>query len=372
MNERQVLATLQSHGALSRAEIARSTGISLPTVTRVVSSLIESQLLDEQEPTRNAVGRPGKLVRLATKSVCVLGCVLGAKQCTVVASGLDGSIDERELREFVTPGSFDELVASCVQAARALMRSRKATVLGMGVSVPGLLNRRQGRSLVSPNLHQIDGQDLGAALGDRLQMDVLVAQECHALCLAEQMYGLAKGLDEFAMLDVSEGLGLGVVERGSVLHGHSGLAGELGHVTAQLDGRLCGCGNRGCLETLATDAALAEIVSERLGQRLSIEEILTQVQAGTLAIDAELERVLDYLAVAASAVINIFNPSRLFLFGRLLDARADLFDELIGRVGRRALAPSLADCQIVRARGNKRQGAIAAAIRGVTHGWSPL
>jgi N-acetylglucosamine repressor len=369
LNERHVLAALQTNGPLSRAGIARHTGISGPTVTRVVSSLLDAQLLEEQAPQQTSVGRPGKLVRLATKNVCVLGCVIGAKTCEVVAAGLDGSIRPEDIRHFSTPTQYAELVSQCVRSARELMGLRKAAVLGLGISVPGLLNRREGRSIVSPNVHQLDGCNLGDDLRDRLQIDATVLQECHALCLAEQVFGAARGVTDFAVLDVSEGLGLGVIHGNRIIQGHSGLAGELGHITVQLDGRPCGCGNRGCLETVATDAALAAAISEKTGRRLEMDEIATLVQAGKLQVDEEIEHLLAYLAIGLAAVINIFNPSKLFIYGRCLDVQPDLFDRLLARTRQRALAPSLADCEIVRAQGSKRLGAVAAAIHGATHGW---
>ncbi len=110
-------------------------------------------------------------------------------------------------------------------------------------------------------------------------MKTIVLQECHALCLAEQVYGAAKGVSDFAMLDISEGLGLGVMHGDKLLQGHSGFAGELGHVTVELDGRPCGCGNHGCLETVATDAALVNLVSERTAQRWETDELIAAIRS---------------------------------------------------------------------------------------------
>lgn len=371
MNERSVLAALQTHGPLSRADLCRHTGASGPTITRVVASLIDARLieeLDDAEPRQRAIGRPGKIVRLARTGVCVLGCVVGAKQTEFVAAGLDGDVDPQSVRMFATPADYDALLAECVRHARELMRRRKVTVLGLGISMPGLLNRREGRSIVSPNAHQLDGRNLGRDLSERLAIDSVVLQECHALCRAEQTYGAARGVADFAMLDISEGLGLGVMHGGRILEGHSGLAGELGHLTVELDGRPCGCGNRGCLETVATDRALATLVGERLGRAIDVDEIVAEVRAGRLDCRAELDRVLDYLAVGTAAVVNVFNPHKLFLYGRLFDAEADLFARLLERTRRRALAPNWADCEIVRAQGSKRLGAVAAAVFGATQG----
>jgi N-acetylglucosamine repressor len=261
------------------------------------------------------------------------------------------------------------LLDACIGHARRLMDRRKSTVMGLGASVPGLINRREGRSLVSPNLHQLDGKNLGDDLRHRLQIHATVLQECHALCLAEQVYGAAKGVADFAMLDMTEGLGLGVVHAGRLLQGSSGLAGELGHITVDLQGQPCGCGNRGCLETVASDTALVRAVNQRLQTSLNIEQVIAGAQSGELMIDDELNHVLQYLAVAAAAVVNIFNPSQLFIHARLLDARGDLFPRLLESVAGRALAPSLAACQIIRAAGSKRLGVVAAAIDAATRNW---
>lgn len=369
MNERRILSALQTAGPASRADLCRRTGISGPTVTRVIATLLEARLVEEiDEPRQRAVGRPGKTVRLARSGVGVLGIVVGAQQTEVVVSGLDGEIDSAGVRTFATPQGYDELVAACIRTARELTRCREGAILGLGLSVPGLLNRREGRSVVSPNVHQLDGRRLGDDLKAKLQLDVAVLQECDALCWAERTYGAARDAADFAMLDISEGLGLGVMQEGRIVQGKSGLAGELGHITVQLDGRPCGCGNRGCLETVATDMALAATVSARLKRRIGLDEIVAGVRADTLDCRHELDEVLEYLAVATAAVINIFNPGKLFIYGRLLDARDDLFTQLLERAQRRALPPSWADCEVVRARGSKRLGVIAAACHGATHG----
>ena len=196
-------------------------------------------------------------------------------------------------------------------------------------------------------------------------------REKNWLCMAEKTYGAAKGLDDFAMLDISDGLGLGVMSGGRLLVGRSGLAGEMGHMTLVPDGLPCGCGNRGCLETVATDTALAKRVSARLGHAVDIDEVLRLTASAELDPTPELTPTLEYLAIGLAAVINIFNPSTLFIYGRFLDISPTLFSQLIEFTGRRALAPSFADCQIIRARGSKRQGAVAAFIHHTTSARGP-
>ena len=368
LNERTILLTLQSHGPCSRADLSRLTGISGPTVTRAVSSLLEARLLEETDPLQGSLGRPGRVLRLGRTGVAVIGLVFGKSQCEIGLAGLDGQSEEANVRTFPTPDSYAELIDQSASLIQELARQRE--VLSVGVSLPGLYDGREGRSLISPNVPITNGQQPGLDLSSRLpaDVDVSVMQECDALCLAERMYGLARGVSDFAMLDITEGLGLGVVQGGELLDGHSGLAGELGHITVERQGRRCGCGNSGCLETVATDTSLLRDVQERTGRNWSMSELLSAVQAGEIEIEAELSRLCDYLAIGMAAVINIFNPHRLFVFGRFFDLRANLFDETLHRTRERALGPSFADCHIIRARGNKRLGAIAAAIQPLTHG----
>lgn len=377
LNTREVLATLQRYGPLSRAEIARHTGISGPTITRTVVDLLAGQLVEEgtfrQPPAgQSLMGRPGKVLRLARAAVSVQGLVIGVAQCELTTAGLDGS-PQHEPRTFATPKRYGDLVRKIVdqlqRSREGQLRDGQATeVLGVGISIPGLLRRQDKRTLISPNLHQTDGQQLGVDIGQRLADvgltgDVVLLQEMQALCLGEQLYGAARDVSDFAMVDISDGLGLGVVHGGQFIEGSNGLAGELGHITVDLHGKKCGCGNIGCLETVATDAALAAAISARHGETHSLEEWLPRIQAGELNVEQELEPWLDYLSVGLAAVINLFNPSRLFVHGRGLDAAPDLFERLIRRTAKRALAPSLADCQLIRARGSKRHGAVAAIIQ---------
>ena len=156
---------------------------------------------------------------------------------------------------------------------------------------------------------------------------------------------------------------MGVMSGGRLLRGHSGFAGEIGHITVAADGRPCGCGNRGCLETLVSDTALAGRVSRRLGRPVNIDEVIRMVHCGELDADDDCREVIQYLAIGLAAVINIFNPSNLFVHGQIFDADDGLFRRVLDETRRRALAPSFADCRIVRARGSKRQGAVACIIQ---------
>ncbi|MFG0332037.1 MAG: ROK family protein [Maioricimonas sp. JB049] len=371
MTVRRILELLQVQGPSTRAELTRLSGISAPTVSKAVASLLESGLLEEGEALPGSLGRPGKRLRLATEKAQVIGVVLDAGRCDLVAASLDGTIDEDRIRRIPTPDSYEELIDALTAEVTELTTFNGITTLAIGVSVPGLTNRRRGTAVFSPNLHITDGRPLANDLSEPLGMECTIFQEAQALCLAERMYNGGRTLEDFVVLDISTGLGLGVFNNGRLLEGHSGLAGELGHVTMQPDGRLCGCGNRGCLETLATDTALAWLVSQRTGRQLDIEMAVDLIRRGEVQAENELRSVCEYLSIAIAAAINLFNPSSLFVHGRAFDARDGLFELVCEMTGQRALAPSLKDCTIIRARCSKHQGAVAAAVQSLTDAVGP-
>ena len=371
MNERQVLAAVQTHGSLSRAEITRLTGISGPTVTRAVGALLDANLLEEGDFRQAALGRPGKVLRLSASSVSVLGAVVGPERCEVVASGLDGQIHQRHIHQFPdATAKYDDLVRQFAEQLKTVAAELKTEVLGLGISIPGLLQGAEKRTLLSPNLHQTDGHQIGKDLQERLDLDTIIVQESDALCLAEKMYGAARDVDDFAMLDISDGLGMGVVHKGQLLEGHSGLAGELGHITVQArrptlrlrQSRLPGNGrHRRRSGPCSIGPSRSPAYHRRHRARGSFRRRCRWVRNST--------RWSQYLAVGVAAVLNIFNPRRLFIHGRLLDAGPALFERLLELAKERSLAPSFADCEIIRARGNKRLGAIAAVLHRITTGW---
>jgi predicted NBD/HSP70 family sugar kinase len=366
LNERQVLRFLQEHGPLSRAELVRLSGLSAPTVSKAVASLLRVGLLEETDAPELARGRPAPRVRLATESAQVLGISVNAGHCEIASAGLDGEL--HDIASFTTPGCYDDLIDLLAVKARGLMAKPGVATLGVGISLPGLVDDRDGRGVFSPNLPMTNDRTPARDLAERLGIDCVLLQESHALCLAERHYGLARGLDDFAMLDVGAGVGLGVVSGGQLLKGHSGLAGEVGHVTAVMnDGLLCGCGNRGCLETLVSDAALANRAATKLGRKTDLDEVIRLARSGELHLDDELDEIASYLAIGVAAVINLFNPSTLFIHTRLFEADESLFEKVVARAGKRALPPSFAQCHVVRAKGSKPQGVVAGVVQYVTN-----
>ncbi len=369
INEQKVLEHLQIHGPASRARLRRSSGLTAPTVSKVVDSLIEKGLLEEIEPTETRVGRPGKILRLAGTSAVVLGVLLDAGQCTVSVAGIDGKIDSRQTRSFVPPSTYAGMLFMLEQACREILAVVKGTPQGVAVVINGLINDAEQRVIYCANLHILDGQDPAGDLGRRLGLRCRVLKGTSALCLSERTALAVSDRDNFAVLDMTTGLGLGMISNGVLITGHSGKGGEIGHVVVDPEGVRCGCGNRGCLETLATDAATRRLVSEKVGRNLDLEET-RRLLVNQPAHYAEIvDRVARYLAMAAAMVVTMLNPGTLLIHSELFlepVGNLELVSSWMFRLGLRA---SVAECSLKRTSSSKEQAAVAGIIHEITRTW---
>jgi len=371
INQRTILEILLQHGPSSRADVSRYSGISAPTVSKAVASLLDHGLLEEGDSPQGAFGRPGKLLRLATESAQVIGIALEPRRCSIVSAGFDGGLRHDEAEYFATPGTYQSLIDEIAERVGSLTRRGAANTLGIGISAPSLVNARLQETVFASNMHIIDGRSPSKDLATRLGVKCVMMEENALLCLAERYFGAAKGLENFAVLDVTTGLGMGVISGGRLLSGNSGMAGEIGHVTIEPKGKLCGCGNHGCLETVATDNVLVRAVSDRYGTSFDIDDVVRLVRSGEIQPFEEIRQTLEYLAIAVAMVINIFNPSTIFVLSRMFDAQENMFQQLLHLVRQRALSGPLADCRICRSQTSKLQGAVAGIVSALTNAVAP-
>jgi len=368
INERRLLEFLQISGPSSRARLRKISGLTAPTVSKVVDSLLEQGLLEEIDPVRPAMGRPSRLVQMASATALVLGVLIDTERCTIVVAGLDGRIDDGRTRHVPTPASYPELIDALEPECREVLEPLRGAPPGIGVIVDGLINEREQQIVCCANLHLLDRRNPARDLEARLGVRCRLLKGTSALCLSERACGDAGDRDDFCVFDITTGIGLGMISGGTLVTGHSGMAGEIGHVVVDPGGALCGCGNRGCLETLATDAALARLVGNRLGRRVSLAEAKNALTDRAAMFADDVAVVTEHVAIAIAAVVNIFNPTTLFLHSSFFAEDPDRLANALESARRRALTGSLAGCTVVRSSTSKEQAAISAIIHEITHG----
>lgn len=371
INERRLLEYLQMSGPSSRARLRKISGLTAPTVSKVVDSLLEQGLLEEIDPVRPAMGRPGRLVRMASATALVLGVLVDSDRCTIVVAGLDGRIDDDRTRHIATPATYDSLIEVLDRECRVALAGLAGAPQGIGVVVDGLINDRDQQIVCCANLHMLDRRNPARDLEARIGVRCRLLKGTSALCLSERDCSDPGGRDDFCVFDITTGIGLGVMSGGALVTGHSGMAGEIGHVVVDPDGSLCGCGNRGCLETLATDAAIVRLVSAKVGKAVAPPDVGRLLDEHPEEFATEIQTVANRLALAASMAINILNPTRLLIHSRLFLVSDARFAAVRATLDRLALAASVTDCRVERTRSSKEQAAIAGIIHEITQTWAP-
>jgi predicted NBD/HSP70 family sugar kinase len=332
-NSLRVIDLLREHGTASRADIARWTGLSRSTVSSLVSDLQDSGLVVEQDGetarTRAGAGRPPVLLALEPAAGVALGVDFGHSHLRVAVADLSSRIlAERHQRLDVDRAATEALDAAAELVDEVLAEAGvgRGDVVAVGMGLPGPIDRITGVVGSSVILPGWAGLRPAAELERRIGMGVEVDNDANLGALAEVMFGVARGAGDVIYLKVSSGIGAGVVMGGRLQRGATGLAGELGHVLADPGGRVCRCGNRGCLETVAAAPALLELMRASHGPDLSVADLLALATEGDVGASRVLTDAGRAIGQSLSVLVNSLNPERVVFGGDLSTAGESLLD----------------------------------------------
>ncbi|MDQ1073133.1 putative NBD/HSP70 family sugar kinase [Streptomyces canus] len=345
----QVFTTVLSQGPLPRLEVARRVGLSPAAVTKAVRPLIEAGYLVEgaDEEARPALGRPANLVRVDGGRALFIGVKVTGDEIIGVLTDLCCRIrvarhlplSDREPRTVLA--SITELV----QRLLAEADGSTAPVLGLGIAVSGDVDRGEGTVRYSPFLEWRD-IPLAELAATTTGLPVTVDNDVRALTVAEQWFGAGVGLSDFAVVTVGAGIGCGLVVHGRVVAGAHGVAGEIGHVTVDPAGPLCHCGNRGCVEAIAGEAAIVRQVREATGAELpDADAALRLARDGVAGARDVYARAGEAIGRGIATVANLLGPERVIISGEGL-AAYDLFAEQIRDAFVAAAFGSAAQCDV--------------------------
>lgn len=361
LNERLVLNAIQAHGPSTRAEVTERIGVTFATVAKAVSSLIDARLLEEFDEPTVGRGRPAKRIRLAVDQSQVIGVAIEVDEILVSASGLDGK-RRGATSVFRTPASYQELLDAVRGAVSDLVDRERLNVLGIGVSVAAQVDEKVGRVAVAANLPYLSGKPLEKDLSAALGVTCSIVRDTHAMCVSERLYGSAKNLDNFLLLHLGVGIGMGVMIDGRLFFGQHGYSGELGHMTVVPGGQLCHCGRKGCLETVASEWGLSDHLSEQLGRRVTVEDVARLYTSGDAVAKKEVRRTCKHLALGVSHAVHLFNPGKVVVYSRLFSAYPELLQLLVQNVEKIALPLNYRGCEFVNAATTPLDGSIAHII----------
>jgi glucokinase len=237
-------------------------------------------------------------------------------------------------RAFENVESFVKELSAIISEIK---KTEKAELIGIGIGAPSA-NYFSGSIEYAPNMPWSGIVPLVKLTEAATSIRTVITNDANAAAIGEQVFGAAKGLRDFMIITLGTGLGSGIVVNNSLVYGHDGFAGELGHVIVDPNGRLCGCGRKGCLETYASATGIVITANELLGSTksesiLNAENISSKIigeaagQNDEVAIKA-IEFTAEKLGLALANAVAVTSPSHIFLYGGLAKAGDKLFTPL--------------------------------------------
>jgi glucokinase len=276
---------------------------------------------------------------MTTTKRYAIGIDLGGTNLRVALVSEDGEI----VRKIKKPSSEPVLDA----VLSAIDEIKQPEIVGIGLGVAGLIDRKRGRVFISPNLHAIEGIDLLREIQNRFNVPVLIENDANVAALGEKTAGAGKGFDNFVLLTLGTGIGGGIIHRGKLL----AVSAEIGHMSINADAEKCPCGNIGCLETYASARAMiakAVIMLEKENEsilkecckgsiyKITPEDIYRAALEGDTLSREILKDAGRFLGVGIANIINIMSPEAIILTGGLVGAWNIYVQEAIKEASRRA------------------------------------
>ena len=316
-NERLVVRTLYDLGPISRAEVARLTGLTRTTVSDVVAALVDDGVVREIGRGPSSGGKAPILLEVDQDARLVVGLDLGEERFVGSLVNLRGDI-RRTVELPVAGRDGDEAVQLVFALLDDLLGGVAAPLLGIGIGTPGLVDSRTGTIRRAVNLDWRE-LPLGAIVAERYDVPVNVANDSQAAALAEYTYAGGDRVPNLIAIRVGRGVGAGLILRGALFQGDGSGAGEIGHVVVDDAGERCRCGRAGCLETVAGMRAIERDASAVAGRTVDLAGIRRAIDAGEPWAISIADRAGAALGRSIAGLIGALDVQRVVLLGPVTD-----------------------------------------------------
>lgn len=320
----EVLRIVRDHGVITRAEIAELLQSSASQVSRLTAPLISNRLVTVEPRLPLAEGRPTELLALAGDTHYVIGLDIGGLAQDAVVANLRGRVIGSAQSAGPLPDSQQSIITrlgALIDTAVADAAVPRSQILGVGVGVRAIVDPVSGVITAGPETPTWSPLWADFDLRDQLAhalpwSRVVIDDTVRALAAAERRYGNAAGYDDFVYLLADSGIGATVMIDGHPYIGPGHLAGEIGHITLDPHGPLCGCGRHGCVECYASTGAMLERAQHYDSSIHSIDALIERAAAGDLRLQAVLQDGGAALGRGIAILINLLSPALIVIGGR--------------------------------------------------------
>lgn len=340
INQSTLFNLIRTHAPISRPQLATLSGLSLVTVIKIVSSLLERHLVMERDYAESTGGRRAGLLEINPAGGFVVGLIPQPDSLTAAILDLSGELIHTRQWPLSLRENYPQalnLIAQCVAELLEESRIPKDKIIGAGFGMSGLIDAERGYC-IDAWLLGWKNVEISRPLEALIGIPVFVDNDVNCLTVYEKLFGQGQPYEHFLVVAIGRGVGLGIMTNGDLYRGAFGGAGEFGHTAVTTEGRLCDCGNRGCLETYVSFPGIVrnyreyiQVTSYNLTsetQELTLLEIVERSRGGEQAARAALQRAGTLLGVSLANLINIFNPECIVLSSPDLNILTD--DLLVG------------------------------------------
>lgn len=341
INRLHIMEAMRANGPVSRVEIGECTGLAPATISEITGALVAENLLRESRIVIAGRGRPRVMLEINADGGRVMGVKLSTHQVTLSLTDLTGNaIDAVSLpllpKELGIAATADSVAAS-IHAFLKKQRLLPASLSGIGVGLPGFIESGTGTGHWSP-LFGANPPSFSRLLMERLGVPVVVENDVNLVALAERWFGEGKGVDNFCVVTVEHGVGMGMYLDGRLYRGRGGMAAEFGHVRHREHGLPCRCGQQGCIEAYAADygivgraAGIIELgpLEDARAINAAVKEITRRAKLGDARLRALFTEAGHALGLGIANLVNILTPERVLVTGEGMRAEDLLMRPLI-------------------------------------------
>jgi predicted NBD/HSP70 family sugar kinase len=357
--KQRVFDYVRANGRAARADVTRALDISAGSVTSLTAELIGANLLREVEGVQREQtrGRPPVALEVVPQAAHVIGIKLSYKRHTAVLTNFAGTVvADAALATSDKARSLPQLLDEIAMLIERVLRKGdlpQDQLCAVGIGMPGIIDHLTGTVPWSSLLQNRD-EDLRAAFATRFSVPLYLDNDANVLTLAELWFGAGRAMTDFAVVTIENGVGMGMVLNNRLYRGAHGMGLELGHTKVQLDGALCRCGQRGCLEAYLADYALTREAAIALDQAFDSTEsrqelldlLFQQAKAGHTSAQTIFRRAGRYLSVGLANVVQLFDPALIILSGERMQYDYLYADEVLSDVQELTLSGGRKSCKV--------------------------
>lgn len=354
INRSLILNTIREHGPISRADVAKQTHLTPPTVSNMVRELLESEIIIETRQGTSKGGRRPTMLEVDTQHFYLLGLDVGPNNVKAILCDLNARIIdayEKDVPRPITNDRLLDLMKTCIHTLFDRSNMNPERFIGIGVGMHGMVDVWRGVSLYAPIL-QLSDIPIQASLEDEFKMVVKVENDANVMALGESWFGQGRHAPSLACINVGRGIGAGIMVNGRLSRGSHFITGEIGHMSIDINGPKCSCGNYGCLQTFATGPAIAEKAAKEVaqGQKTLLTEICSgdsQAVTGEKVYEAARQgdeicrRILHeaghYLGIGLVNLLHTVDPDRMIIGGGVAKAGEYILEPIKKTIAQQAL-----------------------------------